>query len=367
MVHKKMNTQKPIVKFLIFCSGSSEEILEKCPHSEWIKHTSIGATVLLTSIIAVLSSFFAFQMIFSTAFISAPIAMLWGLIIFNLDRYIISSFRKNGKPIKEFIQSVPRLFLAVVIALVISKPLEIEIFNSEIKQTLGEMRKRSITSLETDYLKSIQVNDQKINELKKELNGFFLLKEQYYREYICECDGTCGTGKRGRGLECNFKKQKYDEFAADYMNQKVRIDQLVRELNNKRSIQDAEFESDKNRLNANFSTGFLARLNALNGMEGSASLSITLLLILIEITPILSKLFAQEGPYDHLISMKEYEYKTEHMRSIYKQNRQLYTSSFVNEQEKQTEKKFVATAEQTEVIEKYKQLKSDLQKKLNKS
>jgi hypothetical protein len=147
-----MNSQKPIVRILIFCSGSSAEILEKCPHSEWIKHTSIGATVLLTSVIAVLSSFFAFQLIFSTAFISAPIAFLWGLIIFNLDRYIISSFRKNGKPIKEFIQSFPRLFLAVVIALVISKPIEIEIFKSEITQSLVENRKRDMNSLQANYL-----------------------------------------------------------------------------------------------------------------------------------------------------------------------------------------------------------------------
>jgi len=361
-----MNQQHPIVKLLIFCSGSSEDILEKCPNSEWIKYTSIGATVLLTSIIAVLSSFFAFQMIFSTFFISAPMAILWGLIIFNLDRYIVSSFRKNGEPLKEFIQSLPRLFLAVVIALVISKPLEIEVFKSEIKQSLVESRKKSMNSLEANYLSSIQVNDQKIKELKKELNGFFSLKERYYQDYICECDGTCGTGKRGRGSECNFKQQKYEESASEYKNQKSRIDQLIGELNKKRNIQDAEFEADKKRLYANFSSGFLARLNALNGMEGFASFSITLLLILIEITPILSKLFAPEGPYDHLISMREYEYKTEYMRSIYKQNRQLYTSSFVNDQNKGRETKFDSKAEQTEAAEKYRHLRRDLERKLKK-
>ncbi len=361
-----MNSQHPIVKLLIFCSGSSDDILEKCPNSEWIKYTSIGATVLLTAIIAVLSSFFAFQMIFSTSFISAPMAILWGLIIFNLDRYIVSSFRKNGEPLKEFIQSLPRLFLAVVIALVISKPLEIEVFKSEIKQSLVESRKKSMNSLEANYLKSIQVNDLKIKELKKELNGFFSLKERYYQDYICECDGTCGTGKRGRGSECNFKQQKYEESASEYKNQKSRIDQLVGELNKKRNIQDAEFEADKKRLDANFSTGFLARLNALNDMEGFASFSITLLLILIEITPILSKLFAPEGPYDHLISMREYEYKTEYMRSIYKQNRQLYTSSFVNDQNKGRETKFDNKAEQTAATEKYRQLRRDLERKLKK-
>jgi hypothetical protein len=366
MVENKIKSQSTIVKFLIFCSGSSEDILEKCPNSEWIKYTSIGATVLLTSVIAVLSSFFAFQMIFSVFYISAPMAILWGLIIFNLDRYIVSSFRKNGEPLKEFIQSLPRLFLAVVIALVISKPLEIEVFKSEIKQLLVESRKKSMNSLEANYLTSIQVNDQKIKELKKELNGFFSLKERYYQDYICECDGTCGTGKRGRGSECSFKQQKYEESASEYKSQKSRIDQLVGELFKKRNIQDAEFESDKKLLDANFSTGFLARLNALNGMEGFASFSITLLLILIEITPILSKLFAPEGPYDHLISMKEYEYKTDYIRAVYKQNRELYTSSFSSDGNKGTDLKAGNRTDQDEANEKYRQLKRDLERKLKK-
>jgi hypothetical protein len=361
-----MKSQHPIVKLLIFCSGSSEEILEKCPNSEWIKYTSIGATVLLTSIIAVLSSFFAFQMIFSSFYICAPMSVLWGLIIFNLDRYIVSSFRKNGEPIKELIQSIPRLFLAVVIALVISKPLEIKVFSSEIKQSLVESKKKAMIALESNYLKSIQLYDQKINDLKKELNGFFLLKERYYQEYICECDGTCGTGKRGRGSECNFKQQKYEESLSEYKSQRARIDQLVGDLIKKKNNQDVEFEGDKRRLDANFSSGFLARLNALNDMEGFASFSITLLLILIEITPILSKLFAPEGPYDHLISMREYEYKTEYMRSVYNQNRQLYTSSFTNDSNKGTDKRPVTKAEQNEAAEKYRQLRRDLEKKLKK-
>jgi hypothetical protein len=361
-----MNSKQPFVKFLIFCSGSSEDILEQCPNSEWIKYTSIGATVLLTSIIAVLSSFFAFQMIFSSFLICAPLSILWGLIIFNLDRYIVSSFRKNGEPLKELIQSIPRLFLAVVIALVISKPLEIEVFRSEIKQSLVESRKKSMNALEANYLKSIQVTDQKINELKKELNSFFILKEKYYQEYICECDGTCGTGKRGRGSECNFKQMKYEESVSEYKNQQTRVDQLVGELIKKRNIQDAEYEADKKRLDANFSSGFLARLNALNDMEGFASFSITLLLILIEITPILSKLFAPEGPYDHLISMREYEYKTEYMRSIFKQNRQLYNTSFTNNPNKGNDANLINKAEKTEAAEKYRQLRRDLEKKLKK-
>lgn len=361
-----MNPKNSFVKLLIFCSGSSEDILEKCPNSEWIKYTSIGATVLLTSIIAVLSSFFAFQMIFDVFVISAGMSILWGLIIFNLDRYIVSSFRKNGEPIKEMIQSIPRLFLAVVIALVISKPLEIEVFRSEIKQSLVESRKKSMDDLEANYLKSIKINDQKIDDLKRELNGFFLLKERYYQEYICECDGTCGTGKRGRGSECNFKQMKYEESVSEYKSQKSRIDLLVADLIKKRNSQDAEFESDKKRLDANFSTGFLAKLNALNEMKGFASFSITLLLILIEITPILSKLFAPEGPYDHLISMKEYEYKTEYIRSVYKQNRQLYSSNFSNDPGKGVEIKSHNKNEHSGVAEKYKQLRRDLERKLKK-
>ena len=80
----------PLTRMFIFCAGSSLDLLYQCPRSEWIKHTGIGVTVFFTALLAVLSSFYAFQLIFPDVWISCVLSLIWGAIILNLDRYIVS-------------------------------------------------------------------------------------------------------------------------------------------------------------------------------------------------------------------------------------------------------------------------------------
>ena len=313
-----------LVQFLVFCAGSSHDVLEKCPTSEWNKHASIGATVLFTAILALLSSFYAFQVVFHAFYVSIPLALFWALIIFNLDRFIVSSFRKNGKPVREFVQALPRILLAVAIAVVISKPLEMEIFKTEINQVLSETKTRKLSDLQTRHEAQTLQHAAQSKQLQEEMDKYFSLKEKYYLDYICECDGTCGTGQKGRGSECKAKMEKYNEFVKEFNVEKARIDLAMAELAREKKRLTAEYVAERERIEINFSTGFLARLNALNGMGGMASLSITMLLILIEITPVFSKLMAPEGPYDNLMRMGENEFKLRYMRTVYRQNVELH-------------------------------------------
>lgn len=66
-------------------------------------------------------------------------------MIFNLDRYIVASTGKgDGTEVitwAEFKNALPRLFMGCIIALTISKPLEIRIFKSEIDAKLQEKQK----------------------------------------------------------------------------------------------------------------------------------------------------------------------------------------------------------------------------------
>ena len=59
-----------------------------------------------------------------------------------------------------------------------------------------------------------------------------------------------------------------------------------------------------------------ARLEALSALSGNTSFAILLLFIFLETAPILSKLFAPIGPYDHLLQGKEYPYKMAYFGQI---------------------------------------------------
>ena len=65
---------------------------------------------------------------------------LWGMMIFNLDRYIVSGMRKKSNFLKEFAMAAPRIVLAVFIGIVIATPLELKLFESEINAELGMMQ-----------------------------------------------------------------------------------------------------------------------------------------------------------------------------------------------------------------------------------
>ncbi len=82
-------------KLLYRCAGASIEGLAQCPESEHRKYGFIGAIILLTSLFAMLSGGYALYYIFQSQPYAVAFAVLWGLFILNLDRFIVSSMRKS--------------------------------------------------------------------------------------------------------------------------------------------------------------------------------------------------------------------------------------------------------------------------------
>ncbi len=134
--------------FLIWCSGADAEILalEDC-RTERQKYVGIGATVLLTGIFAFISGSYALYRVFINVPGSSLLALLtgaiWGLTIFNMDRLMVGSIRKTDSKSQQLIAALPRLGLAILISLVVSKPLEVRIFSDRIAVQIDEMRRKA--------------------------------------------------------------------------------------------------------------------------------------------------------------------------------------------------------------------------------
>ena len=325
-----MKREALLTRFLVFCSGSSPDLLRQCPSSEWIKHTGVGMTVLLTSLLAMVSSAIALQSVFGTPWVSIPFSLLWAVLIFNLDRYIVSSFRKQGSPMREFRQALPRLLLAVGIALVVAKPLEMEVFRTEIRQVLGDRLEERLAGVERVHADRMAGLESRAAGARRLLDEAAERRDRYYREYICECDGTCGTGIQGRGSECQAKLAKYEAFVVEFDREKGRIESSLADLKKEREQLTADHVKAKSKVEEYFSFGFLARLNALQSLDSISSLFITLLFILIEAAPVLAKLLSPEGPYDNLIRMSENEFQLKYMRFVYQQNMELHAARAAN-------------------------------------
>ena len=141
-----------VQNFFLFCSGVEPSILEQCP-SDKNKYMGIGATVFFTGVLAFFSSAYALYTVFDSALAAVAFGIVWGLMIFNLDRYIVLSMKSNGKWWRDWMVAMPRLALAILLALVISKPLEMKIFEKEINAELVIMEQEVFKNQE-DQLKS---------------------------------------------------------------------------------------------------------------------------------------------------------------------------------------------------------------------
>ena len=124
--------------FFWSCAGANKSILTNCP-SEASKYVGIGATIFFTGIFAALAGGYALYTIFDNYWVASFFGIIWGLMIFNLDRFIVSSMRKNGNPNQEFLTALPRLVLAIIISIVIAKPLELKVFEKEIEGEIALM------------------------------------------------------------------------------------------------------------------------------------------------------------------------------------------------------------------------------------
>src|SRR4051794_39913450 len=85
----------PLQKILISCSAAVEDIITRpqC-RADAKRHTMVGAFVLLTACFAFASGGFAVYTGFHSIILSILLGFAWALMIFTVDRFIVSGIRK---------------------------------------------------------------------------------------------------------------------------------------------------------------------------------------------------------------------------------------------------------------------------------
>ncbi len=300
--------------FFLFCAGTDTDVLSQCPKSERVKHAAIGATVFFTGMLAMISGGYALYFAFNSVWLAIAFGIFWGMVIFNIDRLIVATLKKSNNKLKEFMHVLPRIGLAVIIAIVISKPLELRLFQTEIDAELLKMNQEKEN--EANQLMAQNTEFQQTETLKGEIDALRATiaekqeqRDQLYADYIGEAEGTAGTGLRGKGPVFREKVVQYN-----------RIESELRDLKNQLAPQIAAREAEIQRLNEKLSeefaegqpiiegnTGLSARLTALERLNSPASLFIMLLFIVLEIAPVFTKFIIEKGPYDDILRNKEHE------------------------------------------------------------
>lgn len=252
-------------------------------------------------------------------------------MIFNLDRYIVSSMRKTGNKRTELIKALPRIVLAILISIVISRPLELKIFKKEIATELSLM--------------NVEIKDTQIAQLKSKANAEIARyqKENYSLDSLVnqkeknrdqlreiarqEADGTGGTMRRNAGPIYQIKKQDADKADTELKALRLRNNQVV--TANLASIDSlrSNLAGQIVKLDDPDYTGLAGRLEALNRISAKswaiwmANWFIVLLFIAIETAPVFVKLISEKGPYDFLLAQEEHAFETKWLDFVAKANK----------------------------------------------
>lgn len=324
-----------LMRFFWSASGGDHYILQRATYSDQIKYMCLGGIIVATGVMAALAGGYAFYTIFDqrgsaiepgwhlgTLVISIIFGCLWGLMIFNLDRFIVSSTGKgDGTEAitwEEIKGALPRILMGAIIALTISKPIEIRMFKTEIDAKLHEeqlvLRKDYEARTRVNYedrLKGIDTDLAKFEVERDSLKTRIVKAEQELTDQLQGRAGAgAGDGKLSQALR-NVKENLENEMLNIDKKNAPRVDQLMGQRD--KLLQEMDVELGKNEQVANGLDGLLERIKLSHEIAGVwISLFITLLFMAIELTPIFFKLMLIKSPYDFLKDNIEELMKAEH-------------------------------------------------------
>jgi hypothetical protein len=292
---------------LFALSKTDCQLIQLCSDTAYKTQAGYGLFVLLVGIFAFFSSSYALS---TTLDISGvyPIAFVYATLIVLIDREIVSVTNKNRVVVGV------RLLLAVFIGLVVSVPIELRIFDSQILQQL----KATENADNRDYMaekqeaekqyrgrildaeKRVKDLETEASELQNRLTNEVLVPDRQIQDVVA------GTGRPGEGPVFRRLKEQIVE----------KTDQLSRAQSLLKTLKDDE-QQELNRVETEYrnkalppAKDLLSRYTALGAVKRdpkrgwdawTMAWGVRLLLIMLELTPALIKVLQEESEYDALV------------------------------------------------------------------
>ncbi|MCX2432261.1 DUF4407 domain-containing protein [Pedobacter sp. GR22-10] len=310
-------------RFFWFCSGAHIPTLEKYP-SEQNKYTGIGATIFFTGLFAALSGGYAMYFVFKGDDLAVVFALifgfLWGAAIFNMDRYIVSSLNKSAGTGKQLLQATPRILLAIMIGVVISRPIELKIFDKEIKERLKVSylngQRSKIDTLNKAFENKYQVEFGRLKQQKATRDSLEKgikadrqkLNFEIFGNKTTETSGVMGYGPYAKRKEAEIKQREVEldslrsniNKSESFVDQRKAFDGLFTEkLYTKKQLDSlANLAGFADR---NWALGQL-KFNVDGTRDNNTATAVTfigLLFVFFECLPVFVKLMSARGPYDY--------------------------------------------------------------------
>ena len=346
-------------RWLRVLTGVDEKLLDRV-WEERARYTGLGAIILGTAIMAMLSMLDALDQVFGPMWpVLFLVALFWGAFICSIDRWLIASTHGvHGSRWRIFL---PRIGLAVLFGLIIATPLVLTVFGSEVVSKAQNNQNNALLAYESQLkicnplpgqssqgtAQSADCNGLRVSVSDPAIgtnNSIALEKAQrtqltgtisadnstiasdnlIARE---ECNGIHGTGLSGivgQGPNCNRDRQEADTFAGQsHVSQlEAQLSALNQEIANNTATAGQQTQAyatditgaiaklvatkkaDEGRI------GLLNRIDALGELASSsavvagATVLVGLFIIIVDCLPVLSKMMSRTTIYDELVDSR---------------------------------------------------------------
>lgn len=352
-------------EFLWVCAGVNRKVLRQCP-TDYAKYAGIGGTILFTALMACLSGGYALSFVFDNDAVGVAFGIFWGMLIFNLDRFIVNTMYSDGKvtiSARELKAGLPRIIMAIFLGIVISYPLELRLFDDEIKIKISDMKEQrlsdrvAVDNAKIDSLKhlaqslrdnpptlngnDIVLGNEQLVDLQKKLadetahlnqaqqrvNALVVLIHTLKSSNVDGKNDRQLTSKNSELTQSTIERNRYRNNVNDLQLQMSRLSpQITAKINERQKKIDDEInrvmaECDTLELKTkNAAANYTEELKDFNGLQAQmlafseikdknmstqiASILIMLLFIIIETAPTFFKMMIASGPYDDLLRAK---------------------------------------------------------------
>ncbi|KDA06764.1 hypothetical protein DC31_07040 [Microbacterium sp. CH12i] len=135
------------LRTLAILGGADGDILDRVP-GETPRFVQMFFVLAGTALVSAISMVFALTTgVQAAIWLAVPLAVVWALIIFNLDRFLTSTMSSTRSVLRIIALALPRVIMAAIIGFVVAEPLVLQIFQNDISR---EVAATNITQSQSD-------------------------------------------------------------------------------------------------------------------------------------------------------------------------------------------------------------------------
>ena len=225
-----------LTRFLWFIAGADIEMLSLCP-LDYKKYEAIGMTILMTALVGFAAGSSAAWYFTEDALWTLVFGLFWSLLIFSIDRSLVVTLKKD--PYKKSYYVLPlvfRGFLAILVAGIMSIPLELLVFNGFIQNDIENYKSDLLKQQHKDSFDAQQ--SAEYHSKSKSLNQ--LLKMESCKKDDIEM--LINNKRSERQREVNMLNHPN---TTTYNNAKANTNGLQRQLNELYSLPNSDYRRNR--------------------------------------------------------------------------------------------------------------------------